>query len=487
MAFKPFDRAKTLLDAALRIEPGDHVPPLVAANFRHNAIVNTVDLMFFFFADSFWSINTIIPVFAATLTDSPFLIGLMPAIVNAGWFLPQLFISGYVSRLPKVVPLSIKLGILERVSYLFFPILALLIPSIPKSTALTLLIILMVWRGLAGGFSALPWQEVMARVIPITQRARYYGFSRVLGQIMGVIASAISAAVLARYRYPYGYAIGFGIAVVAQWISFAAYSQNRDPGAITAQEPAEFTSARSALEADPPEAPRLAETMPFAPSEDPLPAPGLAPGGLALFRTILKEDKNFRLYLLARSISFLGNMGSAFLAVYAIQTFHLSDESAAIFTGVLFLSGILGYALWGAVGDRIGPKRIVVISFLFWVGTMVVALASRQVWVYYLAFVFFGLYNAGMNVGDSILVMELGPENLRPTYLGMARTLTGIFLLLAPILAGWLVQVSGYPLMFCLSVVFTLLAAVLMNQVRDAPRGERGKLNARQNSQPLEE
>ena len=95
-----------LFDRLLRINPQDEVPEEVAENFKHNVLVNTGDLSFFFFADSFWSINTILPVFAASLTDSPFLIGFIPAIVNAGWFIPQLFLSGKISKLPTGAALS---------------------------------------------------------------------------------------------------------------------------------------------------------------------------------------------------------------------------------------------------------------------------------------------------------------------------------------------------------------------------------------------
>ena len=98
-----------------QIKPEDEVPEAVAVNFKHNVLVNTVELSFYFFADSFWSINTILPVFAASLTDEPFLIGLIPAIVNAGWFLPQLFLVKRTSHLPKVLPLSKRMGLLERI------------------------------------------------------------------------------------------------------------------------------------------------------------------------------------------------------------------------------------------------------------------------------------------------------------------------------------------------------------------------------------
>ncbi len=436
-----FNRVKLFFYRTLSIKPSDNVPEGVARYFKHNVIVNTLDLMFFFFADSLWSINTIMPVFAATLTDSPFIIGLMPAIVNAGWFIPQMFISGVVSRSPKKLPLSRKFAIAERLPYLFFPALALAIPHISKATALTFLLILMSLRGIFGGLSALPWQEVMATVFPISHRARVFGISRVFGQSMGVVGSAIAAVVLSRLQYPYNYATGFFIAVIAQWLSFASYSQNREPERAPVNTP-------------------TSEAKPSPKAVD-----------FHLFGDILRRDGNLRMYLIARSATFLGSMGSAFLAVYGIHKLALSDEQAAIFTGVLFASGILGYAVWAALGDKIGPKRIVMISLFLWVISLVVVLTAKVIWVYYLVFVFYGIHSSGMGLGDLALVMELGEEDLRPTYLGMARTLTGSVLLLAPVLAGWLVESRGYPLMFAASIAFTLLGTLLMNRVRDVPRG----------------
>lgn len=76
-----------------------------------------------------------------------------------------------------------------------------------------------------------------------------------------------------------------------------------------------------------------------------------------MFGRILKKDANFRLYLIARSISFIGNMATAFIAVYAIKTFNLPDEQAAIFTGVILASGVLGYAFWGLLATVLVPRK----------------------------------------------------------------------------------------------------------------------------------
>lgn len=354
-----------------------------------------------------------------------------------------MFIASRVTNSPKILPLSVRLGVLERLPYLLFAVLALAIPHIGKSTALILLILLMSWRGIAGGMSALPWQEVMARVIPLSHRARFFGFSRVFGQGAGILGSVISGIILANLSYPRNYALGFGIAVIIQWLSFASYIQNREPD---------------------PEQSNLPDAKPI-PSQPKKPAIDFS-----MFGRILKKDSNFRLYLLARSISFIGNMATAFIAVYAIKAFRLPDEQAAVFTGVILASGVLGYALWGAVGDRIGPKKIMVLSFICWFAALIIAIISKSIWLYYLVFALFGLYQSGVGVGDSMLIMELGEESLRPTYLGMGRTLTGSFLLLAPVLAGSLVARFDYTVMFIVSAFFIAIATLLIARVKDVPR-----------------
>lgn len=429
-----------LFDRVLRIRPGDNVPSDVAANFKHNVTANTIDLMFFFFSDSFWSINTIMPVFAASLTSSPFLIGLIPAVVNAGWFIPQLFLSGHISKMPRVLPISKKFGLLERLPYMCLPFLTLLIGKIDNQSVYWLLLLIMIWRGIGGGMSGLPWQELNARVIPISHRARFIGLSRVFAQLTGIVGSLISVYLLGKFPYPKNYAIGFVVASVSLWFSFAAYSQNREPEIAITPEP----QTNSAIKVK-------GQTW-------------------TLMKQILKSDDNFRRYLASRSLAFLGNMASAFIAVYAMEHFHLGDAHAAIFTALLLVSGIVGYAIWGALGDHIGPQKVVTLSFTTWGLGLLAAIFSQSLWIYYLVFAAFGLYSAGLNLGDTMLVMELGEERLRPTYLGMARTLTGVFLLIAPILSGWLVQRFNYLVMFAVSMGFVLLATLLMSTVKDRPR-----------------
>ena len=412
------------------------MPPAVAREFKHNVIYNTADVSFFVFADAFVNLSTIMTVFTATLTDSPFIIGLVPAILWASWYLPQIFFTGIVSRQRLKLPFTLKMAVVERIPYIFMPILALLIPHITKQTAIWLLLGLMVLRGLGSGFSALPWQELMATIIPLSHRGRFWGESRVVVQAMGVIGSTIATVVLGRYIYPYNYAIAFSIAIVAQWISFYLISKTREPEPENWQEP---VTNKKMLD-------------------------------FAMFGQILKRDKNFVLYMVARSISFLGGTATTFLAVYGIRRFGLEDNQAAVFSGIIFFTGIVGYAYLGGLTDKIGPKRIVVFSLICLAASLALTVLSPNIWVFYIVFILQGIYGAALNMGDMMLVMELGEESLRPTYLGLARTMTGVVLIIVSVSGGLIVEKLGFNFMFWLATAMTLVSVVLFSMVKDRPR-----------------
>jgi len=176
----------------MRITPEDNVPPAVSALFKHNFFVNLMDNAIWMVGDSFSSVATILPVFLSTLTDSPLLIGLIPAIINGGWVLPQLLMANRASRAQSIFKFARKYAVLERLPYLFFPILALLIGRISSTWALLIFFLLITWRGIAAGMVALPWQMVIGEVIPLSHRSRFFGIARLFGQILGVSQSDLN-------------------------------------------------------------------------------------------------------------------------------------------------------------------------------------------------------------------------------------------------------------------------------------------------------
>jgi MFS family permease len=99
-----------------------------------------------------------------------------------------------------------------------------------------------------------------------------------------------------------------------------------------------------------------------------------------------------------------------------------------------------------------------------------IALTARSVGVYYAVFALLGAANAGFIVSDLSIAMEFGPEAQRPTYIGLARTLSAPFLFIAPLIGGAVAQVWGYAWMFVLALVLTLASLVLLRFCVAEPR-----------------
>ena len=418
----------------LRPSLDDQIEPEVRKHFKRNFITNTLDSAVWLVGDSFVSVTAILPVFASTMTDSAVVIGLVTALVNAGWFIPQFFLAEYVRNLKRKLPFTKSLALVERIPYLILPLTALLLHWISGDIAIWIFMFVIAWRGFASGMVALPWQEVIATVIPSPVRSRFFGVSRMLGMIGAVLGSIISGIILSKLTYPDNYALSFLIGAGFVWVSYIFFSRTIEP-----------VNTSSTVEVD---------------SDKPL-------IDLAGYRQILKSDKNFNKYIISRIFFQIGSMATGFLAVYGIHHFSLSDEYAAIFSGLLFASSILGNIFWSILGDRVGPRKILLISSILQVFVLVLSLLSINVWIYYLVFLFYGFAQSGFIIGEMILGMELGTEKDRPLYIGLARSIPGVFILIAPIIGGIIVQWAGYQNMFLVALIFYFIAILFVFQVHE--------------------
>lgn len=418
----------------LRPSQDSNIEPQVREHFKRNFITNTIDAATWQVGDSFVSVSTILPVFASTMTDSAILIGLISALVNAGWFIPQFFMASHVKSLKRMMPFARAMAIMERIPYLILPLSALALHWISKDIAIWIFMFVIAWRGFASGLVALPWQEVIAKIIPSSIRSRFFGISRMLGTIGAVIGSTFAGIILSKFAYPDNYAISFMFAAVFTWTSYFFFSRTIEP---------EKNSNPNEIEVKQPKI------------------------DLKAYREILRTDKNYTRYVFSRIFFQLGSMATGFLAVYGIQNFSLSDEYSAVFSGILFTCNALGNVFWSIVGDKAGPRNTLLISDILQAFVMVLSFLAGSVWTFYLVFMLYGFAQAGFIIGELILGMEIGKEEDRPMYIGLARSISGIFILIAPVIGGLLVEWVGYRVMFLVALVFYVVAVIYVFQVHE--------------------
>lgn len=414
--------------------PLTKVEQFTRRHLRYNVTVGLIDGGFFGVALGFASFGTILPLFVASMTDSATLIGLVPAIHAAGWLLPQLFTAGHTSRLRRYKRTVLLMTIHERIPFLGFALVALLLPKIGVQAGLIATFLLLTWQGLGGGFTANPWTSMISKIMPPDARGTFFGIQASVANLFISGAAVGAGYLLDWFDSPSDFMYCFLIASVFFSISWFALALTR--------EPADFDKV---IEENP---------APFW------------HGALQ----ILKRDKNFNWFLSARMLSQFATMGFAFYIVYALRRFNMDEVTAGYLTATLTIAQTIANAGMGWLGDRVGHRLMVII------GAGAATLSSLLAWFapslawFFPIFVLTGFANVSIWTNGMTMTVDFSDEKERPYYIGLAQTLTAPVTIIAPLIGGWVADTMGFVITFAasalLSVVMTLILIFLVKEPR---------------------
>lgn len=304
---------------------------------------------------------------------------------------------------------------------------------------------------LRSAFAALavpPWTAMMADLTDRAWRGQYFAMRNVLANLAALGASVAAGYLVEALGYPTGYAAAFAGAWLFGVLSLAAILPVDDPA-----------SARPGEQA-------LPGSAPLAPDRGPAPWDWWL-GGPRRWRF---EAPGFGEFALT---SVLWNMAVhlpfGLFPVYFTQHLHGSAQLWGIANGATFLSTVLGQRPWGRMCDRAGQRPVLVGAGL-WAALLPLwwALVPGPEWVVLINLVG-GYVWAGYNLAAFNLVLEVTPERLRPSYVGLFNTGVGVAAALGPLLGGWLAQRLGIPAVLVLSTVLRLGALWLFARWSGTP------------------
>jgi MFS family permease len=411
-------------------------------NYRWNFLVNTLDGASWGFGMSFFSSTIILPLFVSHFTDSPLTIGLISFLGWGGIFLPQLFMANAVERAPRKKFFPVTLGFfLERL-----PIL-LLAPAVYflaiRQPILTLVIffVLYTWQNVGAGVILVGWQDMIAKIIPVEKRGRFFGISNFIGNGTGILGALALPFVLDKFTFPMGYVISFGVAAVLVFLSWVFLSLTREPAVYSSKPPVTQLNYMRSL----PE--------------------------------VLRRDRNFSMYLLSQIIFSLSGMATGFLVVYTVQTWHLLDAEASGFMITLQIGLTLAYLFFGFLSDRKGHKLSLEICLVLSTLLLVLAIIAPNPWWFFPIFFLSGAVSAGTFISGISIVYEFTEAENRPTYIGLANTIPGLVRSVAPLIGGWLAGAFSYRSMFILSASIGVVSWVLMRFAVREPRKMKSSTN----------
>lgn len=395
-------------------------------DLKHNYIANIGDGAFFGFGVGFASYTTIIPLFISTLTSSAALIGLVPAIHNVGWQLPQLLTAPKISKMERVKPFVMFMTVQERVPILGLAIVGMLLPHLGVTTALIISFLLLIWQGLGAGFTANAWQIMISKIIPCETRATFYGFQAAASNLLCSLGAFLSGLLLSKIASPYNFVSCFLIASVLYAVSWFFLNQTRE-------------KKRSIEPQSIPTTPIWKHTQ-----------------------GILQNDHSFRNYLVSRFISQFGMMSYAFITVFAVSRLGMTTVQAGIMTSILLVTQVAANPLLGRLADRWSRKSVLILGCVCSAASSLLAITFREFSLFTIVFVLAGIANACYWTIGLTISLEFGNEEQRPVYVGMSNTLVAPATILAPLLGGILADLFGYPTMFIVSAIFAGISVIIL-------------------------
>ena len=404
----------------------------IQKHLRFNFIVGMFDGGFFELGVGFASFAAIIPLFVSHLTDSALLIGLVPAIHNVGWQLPQLLTAGWVSRAKRYKPLMLWMTIHERVPYLGLAVVALCVPFTTKQTALIMTFLMLIWQGLGSGLAANPWMNMVSKVMPQELHGTFFGTQSAAYNGMAGLSAIIAGLILEKMAAPYNYSLCFVLTFASMCVSYVFVSTTREPD--SSPNPREHPHAylNQSLE-------------------------------------ILKRDKNFQIFIGIRMLSQFAAMGFAFYVIYAVRQYGMSDAAVGIMVAILLIGQVALSPLMGRWGDRWSHRGMMSLGA---VGAALSALlawrATSANW-FYAVFILEAIATVAIwTIPNALSVSFAKNEKERPLYIGLSNTLCAPVTILAPVLGGWLADAVSFSATFIISAICgVLMAAALWFVMKD--------------------
>ena len=179
-----------------------------------------------------------------------------------------------------------------------------------------------------------------------------------------------------------------------------------------------------------------------------------------LIKNFLKITPVIWLFFLSVFILNLGHFSEAFLLLRS-QEIGLKVS----FIPIVFVIMNTAYAIvavpFGHLADKVGSFILIVYGFLILVlSNFILALTNSIGWIF-VGIIFWGIH-LGMTQGLLLaMVAKLSPVELRGTNFGLFHAITGIALLIASLIAGYLWQYYNSDLIFYVSAIVTLVGIMI--------------------------
>ncbi len=377
--------------------------------------------------------NLVLTTFVARLTDSNILLGLIGPMGSAGWYLPQLFISSWMEKLPRKITAYQAALSIRLLTWLALGAALWFLQS-PVALLIAFYATYLIMK-LASGLGGVAFMDVTGKTVPARLRGRLFGLRTLFGGLLSLGGSRlVKTALQSQLPFPRNYALLIFGAMVLGGIAMGAFSIIHEEPGPTRKVPALRRQWFRGLRA-------------------------------------LRQDAAFRSMIAGRSLLYLGFSALPFYTVMTRRLLQAPEYEIGNYLTLLTFSSLAVTYLWGWVADKKGASWSMSMAALLWalvawyglllaVGTAWGWWAGLPLAPYHLAyplFVVIGLVTPLDTIAGFTLLLDVTPPGRSSLYVGFANTLIGGVVLLSS-LGGLVVNLIGLPGLFLVTLLVNLLA-----------------------------
>jgi MFS family permease len=379
---------------------------------------------------------TFIPAYLHMLSGSDVIVGLGLGLQQFGGVVSPIVGATLIEYRKHVLSLSMWLGTMMRI-----PILAIALAGwlVDGTTLLATVMFFLFVLGLFSGPQGVAFQFLLAKMIPISWRGRLQGLRNVTGGLIAAVLSYFAGEYLVGGNFlGNGYSATFMVAFILTSMGLTAFG-------FLVREP-EPPSVRPRMRVRD----RVRDFVPM-----------------------LRNDKDFGYFMIARTFAITNRVATPFYIVYAAQTITLSGTTIGILTFAYLIADTLASLGWGYLADKSGFRAPFIIALVLWIVSTILLMGVSTLPFFALAFFGLGAANSGYQMSAQNIVFEFGHRDDMAMRLALSNTAEASMSTIGPLAGGLIAAAFGYLTMFGVTVACEVIALIVTLMYVNEPRKRR--------------
>ncbi len=380
---------------------------------------------------------TFLPAYLYLLTGTELAVGIARSLQALGMFLSPILGATFIEHRKRVLPVGLVVGACMRLCVLGIALAGF---GLSVEWAVPAICLLLMLFGFSMGMQGVIFSFLISKLIPVDRRGFLLGLRSFLAGLTASVVGYLGGEYLVGPNvWGNGYASTFLLAFVLTSLGLAMLLAVREP-----------------------EPPRVLEASGVWDRLRGLPQ-------------LLRSDRGFTLYFLARALGTMGRMAVPFYFVYAGRKIGITGETLAVLTPSFLLANSATNLLWGWIADRTGFRLVYLVSMLVWILSVVVLMLSGSLLGFAAAFAGLGAGLGGFMLSAQNIVLEFGVREDLPLRIAVANSASEFVGVIGPLLGAAIALSSSHEIVFCVAIAFQLISIFVMFFV-DEPRRRRSRV-----------